>query len=203
MNSLKKLVLLLLLAISATLTAQNTPDNTDNLSLDSGTIDNQFDYVIKRSNNYQDYKVVKKNWLNTLKSHTLDSLQAVHTKIATANGTISNQNNEITSLKNKLETTQKTLDQTTEEKNNMELFGLQMTKPNYNVLMWSIVALLLALLILFIYKYKTSNAITKEARKTLSETENEFEEHRRTALEREQKVRRQLQDELNKQKGIN
>ena len=32
--------------------------------------------------------------------------------------------------------------------------------------------------------------------------EEEFDEHRKTALEREQKVRRQLQDELNKQKGI-
>ena len=32
-------------------------------------------------------------------------------------------------------------------------------------------------------------------------TEEEFEEHRKTALEREQKVRRQLQDEINKQKN--
>jgi len=31
--------------------------------------------------------------------------------------------------------------------------------------------------------------------------ELEFEEHRRNALEREQKVRRQLQDEINKQKS--
>jgi hypothetical protein len=30
--------------------------------------------------------------------------------------------------------------------------------------------------------------------------DEEFETHRKTALEREQKVRRQLQDELNKQK---
>ncbi|MDX1316484.1 MAG: tRNA (guanine-N1)-methyltransferase, partial [Xanthomarina gelatinilytica] len=51
-------------------------------------------------------------------------------------------------------------------------------------------------------KYKNSHVITKEAKKALEEIEVEFEEHRKTALEREQKVRRQLQDELNKQKGI-
>ncbi len=34
----------------------------------------------------------------------------------------------------------------------------------------------------------------------LAETEEEFEDHRKRALEREQKVMRRLQDELNKQK---
>ena len=42
--------------------------------------------------------------------------------------------------------------------------------------------------------------MTKDAKRALSEMEEEFEEHRKTALEREQKVRRQLQDEINKQK---
>ena len=82
----------------------------------------------------------------------------------------------------------------------MALFGMQMSKTNYNVLMWSIIGGLLALLVFFIYKFKNSNDITREANKNLAEIEEEFDEHRRTALEREQKVRRQLQDELNKQK---
>ena len=35
----------------------------------------------------------------------------------------------------------------------------------------------------------------------LAETEEEFEAHRKRALEREQKVMRKLQDEINKQKA--
>ena len=35
----------------------------------------------------------------------------------------------------------------------------------------------------------------------LAETEQEFEEHRKRALEREQQVRRKLQDEINKNKS--
>ncbi len=66
--------------------------------------------------------------------------------------------------------------------------------------MWSIIGGLLALLLLFIYKFKNSNSITREANHNLAEIEEEFDDHRRTALEREQKVRRQLQDEINKQK---
>ena len=56
-------------------------------------------------------------------------------------------------------------------------------------------------MIIFIYRFKNSNTVTKSAKKSLAEIEEEYEDHRRNALEREQKVRRQLQDELNKQKG--
>jgi hypothetical protein len=67
--------------------------------------------------------------------------------------------------------------------------------------MWSIIAALFALLLFFIYKFKNSNTLTRQAKFKLEEVESEFEEHRRIALEREQKVRRQLQDEINKNKA--
>ncbi|WP_338730904.1 tRNA (guanine-N1)-methyltransferase [Mangrovimonas cancribranchiae] len=173
----------------------------DNLSLSSGTIDNQFEYVIRKSNNYQQYKVVKKTWLYTLKAHTLDSLKALHENLAKTQTVIDNQSKEITKLNANLSNTQNTLNKTNEEKNNMALFGMQMSKSSYNTLMWSIIIGLLGFLLFFIYKFKNSNTITREAKKSLSEVEEEFEEHRKRALEREQKVRRQLQDEINKQKN--
>ena len=184
-----------------TLIAQETTEE-DKLSLNEGSIDNQFEFVIQRSNNYQEYKVVKKNWLYTLKAHTLDSLKAIHKDLADTQAIVDTQALEITELKSNLTNTKDTLDKTNLEKDSMALFGMQMSKGGYNVLMWSIIGGLFALLLLFIYKFKNSNAITKQAKKSLAETEEEFEEHRRTALEREQKVRRQLQDEINKQKGI-
>ncbi len=175
-------------------------DQDDTLSLTEGSIDNQFEYVIQKSNDYQDYKVVKKTWLYTLKSHTIDSLKAIQKNLVDTQAIVNNQATEITSLKSNLSETKSTLTDTNEEKDNMALFGLQMSKSNYNVLMWSIIGALFALLLFFIYKFRNSNSVTKLAKVSLVETEEEFEEHRRTALEREQKVRRQLQDEINKQK---
>ena len=64
--------------------------------------------------------------------------------------------------------------------------------------MWSIIIALLVFLLVFIYKFKKSNVVTKMTKRALVDLENEYEEHRRVALEREQKVRRQLQDEINK-----
>ena len=83
----------------------------------------------------------------------------------------------------------------------MSLAGMQLSKTSYNIVMWSIIAGLFVLLLIFIFKFKNSNSVTRTAKNSLADLEQEFEEHRRVALEREQKVRRQLQDEINKQKG--
>lgn len=184
--------------------AQNSESN--DLSLDKGTIESQFEYIFKKSGNFkgtngQPYEAVKFSSLMKLKGNVLDSLETTYSKLNNSEKTVSIQANEISELKSQLAKTQSNLDQTNTEKNNMAFLGIQTSKTNYNVIMWSIVAGLLALLFLFIYKFKNSNAVTKSAKFKLDELELEFEEHRRNALEREQKVRRQLQDEINKQKS--
>ncbi|HMC00740.1 MAG TPA: hypothetical protein VKN14_06865 [Flavobacteriaceae bacterium] len=205
MNQLKFLAFVLFISISSintyAQTNQEPNQEEEKLSLNSGSIDNQFEFIIRRSNRYQDYKVVKTNWLYTLKSHVLDSLKAVHDNLDSTNLVVSEQQKEIDGLKANLSKTQTSLDATNKEKDSMALFGMQMSKSGYNMLMWIIIAGLLALFVLFVYKFKNSNSVTKQAKKALAEIEEEFEEHRKVALEREQKVRRQLQDEINKQKS--
>ncbi len=198
MKSLKFSIVTLFLIFVSTLTFAQEEKK---LSLNDGTIGDQFDFVIKRSNRYQNFKVVKATWLSTLKTHTIDSLNALQTRLDDTNNLVGTQQTEIDNLKSNLTKTQDTLTATNTEKDSMDLFGLQMSKTSYNMLMWLIIAALLVFLITFIYKFKSSNSGTKDAKSALAEIENEFEEHRRNALEREQKVRRQLQDELNKQKG--
>ena len=206
MNPIKSLIFIAFTCLfSITAFSQTNDAEEDVLSLNSGTIDNQFEYVLKKSGNFrgtngQMYEAVKLSMFNTLRTHTIDSLKTVYKDLANTQATVKAQGKEITDLKANLSETQITLENTNSEKNSMSLFGMQMSKTGYNVLMWAIIAGLLALLLFFIYKFKNSNAITREAKKTLEETEEEFEEHRKTALEREQKVRRQLQDEINKQK---
>ena len=202
MKFLTKATVILIVTFSLqSVQAQSETQEEDKLSLNSGTIDNQFEFVIRRSNSWQDYKTVKKTWLYALKAHTLDSLKAVHKNLADTQAVVKTQSDEIAGLKESLANTKSVLTATNEEKDNISLIGLQMSKASYKVLMWSIVAGLLALLLFFIYKFKGSNSATREAKIKLDEVETEFEEHRRNALEREQKVRRQLQDELNKQKS--
>ncbi|MFV0573772.1 MAG: tRNA (guanine-N1)-methyltransferase [Xanthomarina gelatinilytica] len=201
------ITLILLCSFNSLQAQTETSDKDDKLSLDNSTINNQFEYVLKKSGDFRGtngsmYEAVKRSMLTTLQAHTNDTLKTLRKDLADTQAMVKTQANEISELKTNLSNTQASLEKTTNEKNNMSLFGLQMSKSGYNVLMWSFIGVLLAMLMLFIYKYKNSHVITKEAKKALEEIEVEFEEHRKTALEREQKVRRQLQDELNKQKGI-
>ena len=204
MNFTKPLSLLILL-LSLSTFAQTPQPEGDKLSLNSGTLDNQFEYIITRSNGWKDergqaYKVIKTNWLSDLKSHILDSIKAARKDLIATEITVKAQTQEIADLKNNLAISQESLTNSQNEKDSMQLLGAPISKTGYSAIMWGVIVVLLVLLLFFIYKFKNSNLVTKEAKRSLSELEEEFEEHRKTAVEREQKVRRQLQDEINKQK---
>src|SRR5690606_21346452 len=166
MKCIKHLLFIAVLLTSVATFSQNDSED-EKLSLEEGTIDNQFEYVIRRSNNYQDFKVVKKTWLTTLKAHTIDSLKAVHKDLADTRATVDLQAQEISDLKATLESTQANLETTRNEKDNISLFGIQMSKASYKTIMWFIIGCLLALLGLFIYKFNNSNAITRQAKKNV------------------------------------
>lgn len=192
---------LFVLAISF---AQETPTHKIN-SLNEGSLEEQFDYISRISSNYNDqgkrYEVVNRIYFESLKANVIDSIKVLENQISESNKIIETQEKSNSAIQNELKNTKALLQKTDSEKDKIALFGMQLSKGLYNVLLWSIIGVLLLLLFTFIYKFKSSNSITKAAKKSLEETEHEFEEHRRVALEREQKVRRQLQDEINKQKG--
>jgi len=201
-----KPLLLSFFAVTFFTAHSQTTDESETLSLNDGTIDSQFEYVFRKSGNFkgtkgQKYEAVKQVWLLKLKANVLDSLKTTYQELDETQAVVTTQAKTIDDLNTELANTKTELNNTIAEKDSMQLFGMSMTKPNYSLVLWSIVGVLSALLLFFIYKYRNSNAITKQAKLSLSETEEEFEEHRRIALEREQKVRRQLQDEINKQKN--
>lgn len=193
------LILIIFVSINTTLFAQEE-SMTAAAALRQADIKTQFETVIKKSGRYQEYKVVKREWMDKLMTNTLDSIKVIESKLATSNATIKEQQSNISNLKASLDETNNNLTSVTSEKDNMQFMGASMTKGTYKTMMWSIVGILLILLGFFIYKFKNSNTVTVEAKKSLAEIEAEFEDHRRRALEREQKVMRKLQDELNKQR---
>ncbi|PCH78420.1 MAG: tRNA (guanine-N1)-methyltransferase [Flavobacteriaceae bacterium] len=199
---MKNKILYALIILSISLNAQTSSDaNEVKQSLNNGTIENQFDYLIKKSGSYQEFKVIKKTWIFKMKDNVSDSIHAFNTKISTQQKEISLQLNTINELNSKVNEVTKQLENVNLEKNSMQLFGMNMDKPVYNSLLWSIIGGLVLIAVIFIFKYNRSNQITSNAKQKLTDLEEEFTQHRASAIEREQKVRRQLQDELNKNKN--
>ena len=207
MKLLKVLISFLpLLFISITVLAQDNENQETKASLNSGTIESQFEYLYKKSPKWTDprtgqqYRTIKINNLFLFRNNVYDSLKQASQKFAISQSTIDIQKSRIDSLKVQLGTTSDSLTAVTKEKDSIKLFGMQLSKTGYNSILWTIIAALTALLAFFISKFKRSNAITIEANKNKTDIEKEYDEHKQRSLEREQLLRRELQDELNKQK---
>ena len=192
------LACLFFLMATSLIYSQEEQDNTPKPSLDNGTIESQFDYLYRKSSSYQEYKVVKQTFYYKIKNNVLDSLKVLKNELASTKQLVETQNIEVNELKGALKTTNDNLTNVTMEKDNIKLLGIPLTKSSYNTILWSIITGLVLFLLFFIYRFKNSNSVTKQANKSLAEIEEEFFAFKTIALEREQKVRRELQDEINK-----
>lgn len=184
---------------------QSAQENEEEeLSLDRGPISSQFEYIFVKSGNYRAdgvrYEVVREANLIKLGQNVTDTINALTKRTAELNTTITGHEETIDGLNKKLAETTDNLTSVTEEKDSMSFLGIMVSKGTYNFILWTIISGLLLLLLFFIYKFRSSNILTQEAKQALSEVETEYEDHRRRALEREQKISRQLQDEINKYK---
>lgn len=199
MKLIKHLLAILIFLMATSITySQEDQNNSPKPSLDNGTIESQFDYLYRKSSSYQEYKVVKQTFYYKIKKNVLDSLNVLKNELASTKQVVETQNIEVNELKGALKTTNDNLTNVTKEKDNIKLLGISLTKASYNTILWSIITGLVLFLLFFIYRFKNSNSITKQANKSLAEIEEEFFAFKTIALEREQKVRRELQDEINK-----
>jgi len=164
------------------------------------TLEELFVDVIDKSNRYEEYKVVKIYKLNNLKKNVEDSIASIKKDLENAQGTIALQKSEIDTLTQSMSSLQTELNTSIENQDGINLFGALINKTTYKITMWGIIGILVLVVLYLLFKFKNSNVITKAAKLKLTETDEEFETHRQQALEREQQLRRKLQDEIIKNK---
>lgn len=169
-------------------------------SLDAGSIESQYNYLIEESNNFQEYKVIKKNWVAKFRKSLSDTLEQQGISKKAAADLAKTQQKEIDRLNGELLSTQDSLQAAQKETSNMAWLGMDMNKASYRIIMWSIVGVLSLVMAVFFVMFRNSNAVTQDTKEKLNNLDEEFTEYKKRSLEREQKLRRELQDEINKQK---
>jgi hypothetical protein len=185
-------VLLFLVSIQRT----NSQSISEKPSLDKSNIEGQFNYVYSQSNDFEDYKMVKRWWLTKLKTHVLDSIQLVENQLLASQKLIISKNETIDSLNNLLKSNNSFLSQTIKEKDTLRLLGIPIDKAAYNSLVWIIIGGLALTLALISLLYKKSNLVTRQTKDDLSDIKTEFEAFRKRALEREEGIVRKYHNEL-------
>jgi|GEM_PF-2278003 len=179
--------------IGLLLISTNTIGQTNTSVADS--IDEQFEEMIESSNNYQDYKVVKLNKISNLRAETLKQINRLSEEIETLNEKNEQQAQELVQIENKLETSNADLEKAEKRKDEFTWLGMQIQKGSYQNMVYGIIILLVLILLFLIVRYRNNKAETIESRKKLAEVEAEYDEYRKKALETQQKLGRELQDE--------
>ena len=169
---------------------------------DTLPLSKQFEQVYRRSSSYKDFKVIRKTTFQDLKENTLNSIKSIDEKLkieSLKNTRLEQEINNIT--KTHLELDLK-LSNAILEKNTISFIGLKLKKNTFKIIIWSIFFMLIILICYLAYKLKDGVKITSQAKKELIRVEEEFNSYKKKSLVRDQKLRRQLQDEINKQRGI-
>ena len=193
MKSLHLFIFCLFMSVNTFL--QKTKNDTLSLS-------KQFEQVYRRSSSYKDFKVIRKSNFQNLKKNTLDSIKIIDEKLKIESQKNTRLEQEISSvakirLEQNLELSEAIL-----EKNTISFVGLKLKKNTFKIIIWSIFFMLIIIICYLAYKLKDGVRITSQAKKELTRVEEEFNSYKKKSLVRDQKLRRQLQDEINKQRGI-
>ena len=162
------------------------------------TLEGVFQQLVDKSGAWQNFKMLDRAKLATFQRSMADTINAIRGQLSTQKQAVATHLQNIKELNDKITELQTTLDQTKEQNDSVNFFGVLLSKGVYSTIMWVIVLILAGLLAFYIYKYTNSNVITKNSINELGELQQEYENYRKAAIEREQKVRRQLQDEINK-----
>ncbi|APD07977.1 hypothetical protein UJ101_02478 [Flavobacteriaceae bacterium UJ101] len=205
MKRLKKTWLSLFVFSIMALSGQEAKTNKEvsKINLNNGTVEQRIDYLISSSNNYQEYKVVKKSSLNSIKKTILDTIKGLENSLGKSNKIIDEKSKEIVTLQTNLKKTNEDLKKVTDEKDSFSFLGILIGKDLYSILLWGTIAALLIGLFIIFGMFKRANSITTKTKKDFDEVEEEFENYRKSSLEREQKIKRELQDYKNKEKYEN
>ena len=186
------------LFFSQTVFTQNNSEVKQEVRRHKHSIETQFNNLMDNSIRYLDFKMIKQGSLDILKTNVSDSLNLLKQELKATEKLVFAQTEEMAALKMELKNTVDAITSLQKEKNIMAFLGIPIEKNTYSNIMWSIAGALLLFMLYFMYRFKRSNRITLESIKTIAEIQNEFDSYKKRALEKEQKLARELQNELNK-----
>lgn len=197
MNKLKILLLLVISSLGiAVANAQEKATITNSIA-------KQFDYILMKSESYQDLKIVKRKVIESLQQDVLGSISKIESELHSSKSVMSQQQNQISSLQNKLTATSATLSKYTNEGPKVTFLGIEFDQHVFATLFAVILFGSVIAVLFFALRYKKSNAVMAHSKSLLSELEEEYQNYKQKSIEREQKISRLLQDEINRQKKLN
>lgn len=168
---------------------------------DTSSVKGKFNLIYNTSSSYKEFKVIRKSRFMNLRNQVSDSIKLLNNELKLKGEKINTIEQDLNNINKALLNSIAEKTAAIQMKNSIFFFGLKLHKSSYKFIIWMIFILLVSALSFFVYKYKSSYRIISTAKEDLLEAEDELVKFKKKSIESDQKLRRQLQDEINKQNG--
>lgn len=148
--------------------------------LNKNTIKDQLNYIEEHTRIYENFRAIREDMFQKVKVNVIDTLNVSGLRTKDLKNTSGILTRNIDSLNSALEATKSNLEQMTQTKNSIRVFGHEFGKSSYNSVMWTILAGLLVLLGIGFIAFKRNISFTITTKKELTELRTEFEAYRNT-----------------------
>jgi hypothetical protein len=200
MNQLKiKCVLILAVLVIAALKVTGQVVMPDVLL--NNSLKEQLNYIDEHTRIYENYRAIREDMFQKIKQNVSDTVLTAKYKIAALNNKTSKLFISIDSLKTTLATTKTNLEEMTRTKNSIRVIGLEVNKSTYNKVMWTLLAGLIAVLLMGFLVFKRNLSVIFSTKKEFQELKNEFETYKKTSREAREKLTMDHFKEIKKLRG--
>lgn len=190
----KPIIFLLICLAGAGVTAQDTEGQAQ----EPQNLNEQFKQLKDNSETFKSYKVIKETELNAFWKTVQDSVGNKEQRLSDAQNLIDVQKKELAELRGVIKEKDEQLAEKEHAGTHITVMGIDFLKDSYILINVVIISLLLIAMAILLYKFKDNNRIARKKTNDYERLDNEFENYKRNALEKQMKLRRDLQTAKNR-----
>jgi large-conductance mechanosensitive channel len=168
------------------------------LSASPNPIDDQFKALNESSETFKEYKVIKISAINNFWKSVMDSIYAKEAMIASLKTENTSNKVKIDQLKANIGVKEASIEELQYATTHISLFGINFGKVFYQIINFIIIGVLLVFSFILIINLNERRSIAKTKIDDFAKLEIQFEEYKKDALNKQMKLRRELQTERNK-----
>ena len=169
--------------------------------LDTGTLEEQLDYLDERTRIYNNFRAIREDMFQKIKTNSLDSLDGSKFTISELEGQLREQVILVESLREELQNTNNQLDEAIKNRDRLSFLGIPMQKGLYNTIVWAVIAGLVFITAILFLSNKRLLTTARRNKNDLEELREEFEAYRKQTREQREQLVVKHHNELRKLKG--
>jgi hypothetical protein len=167
-------------------------------AIQDNSLQGRFQEMRTKSQTYNDYKVIKISTLDAFWRATKDTLQSERKHITELQGQVVSRDSALVALRQQITEKEASIEGLVHDSAHNKVLGIDFSKTTFNFLVLGVVLVLGATIGFLYFKAARCTSIAENKSRAFEKIHDDFEEYKRAALEKQMRLRRELQTERNK-----